>query len=174
MAKKGFAGHKERKRGKKKSQQKEDEGVAAAAPDTDDHSQLYIDDTTVGQSIPPPHSSANSEVPWIRDDQAAGRDSVADPVAPFGFVDSEIKTYFKDIHQKLKDAEVTLETALTEEDKKSGEHSLLLQAVIREVDGKELILATDPDTSVILEYMISFMQDKMVRVLMDRMMGKWA
>lgn len=165
MAKTGFAGHKERKRGKKKSQQKEAEGATAAAPDAKDCSQSHIDDQPV---LPPKSTTANSEVTWIRDAQAA----VEDAVAPFGFVDSEIKTYFKDVHQKLKDAEVTLESALTEEDKKSSEHSLLLQAVIREIDGKELILATDPDMSVILEYMISFMQEKMVRVLMDRMMGK--
>lgn len=147
MGKKGFAGNKERKRGRKKSK------VSSEAPSEPDPA-----------TSPQGHTEQPS---WI----ASSADEV-DPTAPFGFVDSDVKTYFKDLFAQLKASESTVIYGQDElGSAEDSEHALLVQAALREADGRVLVLATDPDTSVVLEYLIGHLKGKSLRILMDRMSG---
>lgn len=108
---------------------------------------------------------------WIRD-AADGGDSL-DAAAPFGFVDAEVKAYFREAYQNLKDLDAENGgCAAAQSDGDDSPSALLLSAALAELSGKELQLATDPDCSIVLEYLISHMGEKPLRVLMDRMAGK--
>ena len=51
------------------------------------------------------------------------------------------------------------------------ERRMFFVAALKEMEGKELQLATDPDCSVILERMAYSMDDFVRRVFMDRLAG---
>lgn len=153
MGKKGFAGNKERKRGRKKSK------IAVEAQDED-----AIEPQNV--TVTPP-AAASDQPAWI-----ARQGDEEDPTAPFGFVDTDVKTYFKDLFSQLKASESTV--VYGEDDAEAAEfseHALLVQAALREADGRVLTLATDPDMSVVLEYLIGHLKGKAIRILLDRMSG---
>lgn len=92
-SKKGYAGTKERKRGRKRNkahQQAEAEAEAEAQAQQGEH--VPVSAPTDGQPS------------WISGDP----DQETDPTAPFGFVDSDVKTYFKDLFAQLKASEATV------------------------------------------------------------------
>ncbi len=184
MGKKGFAGHKERKRGKKKSKQ-QDAATAAAPSNATGHARAAPQDADAGLAGDEEGDEAQQpEQPsWILDSnpgasERRGHGPPLEEIAPFGFVDADIKAYFRDVHQQLQELEYTLvshhpssHSHSDEGDEAIPQHTQLLRAVIRETDGKELVLSTDPDTSIIVEYIASFMSAKQVRVLLDRFSG---
>ncbi|KDN47717.1 hypothetical protein K437DRAFT_267764 [Tilletiaria anomala UBC 951] len=175
MAKKGFAGHKERKRGKKKSKVVAELTVAAV----EEPSESIIDtDLTKKPAAQQEGEDTDGQLnpSWVVSESSI-KPNDADDVAPFGYVDADVKAYFKDVHAKLKEAEWAApqknrSSELGEDIDGENEHSLLLNAAIREMDGKELRLATDPDTSIALEYIIEHMKEKQMRILVDRMTGR--
>ncbi|CAD6976746.1 unnamed protein product [Tilletia controversa] len=88
-----------------------------------------------------------------------------DDSTPFGIVDPEIKNYFKTAHADL------VAAANSTPDHEQDQHALLLSAALQELNGHELALATDPDTSLVLEYLIHSINNTQLRVLADRLTG---
>ena len=121
MAKKGFAGHKERKRGKKKSKHQEEEqapprdipGANSFAPD-DKYRTPALDQKATRDSQEPEEGTGQPS--WIIDTEGStddrkgkGREAIDhDLIAPFGYVDADVKAYFRDVHNKLQGAEYSL------------------------------------------------------------------
>ncbi|PKI85623.1 Nop9p [Malassezia vespertilionis] len=87
---------------------------------------------------------------------------------PFGLVQPEMQAYFKEMNvhlTKLKHSEDTEASA--------EEAQMLIQAALTEMDGNELVLATDPTCSLVLENMAGVMGIKALRVFFDRMAGSY-
>lgn len=83
---------------------------------------------------------------------------------PFGFVPAQMQAYFKEMNGQLTEK-------MQSEDPEDAQ--MLLQAALSEMDGYELALATDPSCSLVLENMASMLQEKPLRVLLDRMTGNF-
>lgn len=105
---------------------------------------------------------------WLIEDKIAESSSQLriEPSTPFGLVDLEFKAYLRSAHIKLNEL---METALEEgrtihEDE---EVKILRNAMLNEIKGKELTLATDADTSRILEDMLYSFSERQIRVLAD-------
>lgn len=119
----------------------------------------------------------------------------SNPEAPFGFVDTEVKAYFRTVDVQIQDwqsSQVESEEmgGNTDIDPNEGAFNLSLKrvcnlsqsamcterrlffvAALTEMQGKERELATDPDCSIVLERMANSMDDFVRRVLMDSMAG---
>lgn len=116
------------------------------------------------------------------------------PEAPFGYVDADVKAYFRTVELQIRDwQESTTHPSVgysgdndNEQDPNEGnflsvslhrcllwssDRRLFLSAALQEMSGKELQLATDPDCSGILERMAYSMDDFTRRVFMDRLAG---
>jgi nucleolar protein 9 len=117
------------------------------------------------------------------------------PEAPFGYVDADVKAYFRTVELQIRDwqenpAHTSAEYSgdiENDQDPNEGSSSftgaphhrlyrhsdrrLFLSAALQEMSGKELQLATDPDCSGILERMAYSMDDFTRRVFMDRLAG---
>lgn len=122
------------------------------------------------------------------------REPQVNPEAPFGYVDADVKAYFRTVELQIRDwQENPAHTSAgysgdAENDQDPNEGSLsptflhhclhrtpdrrlFLSAALQEMTGKELQLATDPDCSGILERMAYSMDDFTRRVFMDRLAG---
>ncbi|KAF9950954.1 Nucleolar protein 9 [Modicella reniformis] len=106
--------------------------------------------------------------------QAEGGDESGRPVRPdrrvqidnaaiFGFIDPDVQQYFKGVEQSLD--EQNFETV--------EEQQLFLENVYNEVQGKELILATDHSCSLVLEKLLRVSNDFQLRVFFDKMNGNF-
>jgi nucleolar protein 9 len=114
--------------------------------------------------------------------------------APFGYVDADVKAYFRTVELQIRDwqenpAHTSAGNGDDDEDEQdpnegdlvpaslrprlhqSLDRRLFLSAALQEMSGKELQLATDPDCSGILERMAYSMDDFTRRVFMDRLVG---
>ncbi|KAI0921972.1 hypothetical protein AcW1_004190 [Taiwanofungus camphoratus] len=94
--------------------------------------------------------------------------------APFGYVDVQIKTYFRTVDLQIREWQES--KAVVEEDgdvDPNEDRHLFFVAALTEMSGKEKQLATDPDCSSILERMIYSMDDFARRVFMDRLSGSF-
>ena len=110
------------------------------------------------------------------------------PEAPFGYVDPELKAYFRTVDDQLKEWQQNREYyAEGEEDIDPNESAscfflctlavslslsridrrMFLMAALQEISGKERELATDPDCAAGLERMAYSMDDFVRRVFMD-------
>lgn len=94
-----------------------------------------------------------------------------DDTAPFGFVRADLKEYMRSANTALKN--------LLEQENEAGGTSIhskeatrLRDAALSEARGYELELATDPDTSVVLENLITTMTPRHIRIVADGFMGK--
>jgi nucleolar protein 9 len=103
-----------------------------------------------------------------------------DLAAPFGFVDPDVKAYFRSVDEKLVEfASLGLVRSSNGQDNDEDLGSELedrtnfLHSALNEVRGLELQLATDGDTALVLERLIHSMGDWGRRVLMDSFSGKW-
>ena len=103
-----------------------------------------------------------------------------DLAAPFGFVDPDVKAYFRSVDEKLVEfASLGLARSSHSIDNAEDLASELedrtnfLHSALNEVRGLELQLATDGDTALVLERLIHSMGDWGRRVLMDSFSGKW-
>ena len=131
---------------------------------------------------------------WVK---LGERSSKAEHEAPFGYVDAELKAYLRAGWERIMELETqgyTAKSTLTAlfaassgsssgsdarqapstEEEEEDELALLLQATLKEMDGKELLLSTDPDTSLIVEAVIHRLPAKPLRVFVDRLAGQLA
>ncbi|PBK73207.1 ARM repeat-containing protein [Armillaria solidipes] len=136
-----------RKRGKKHKKPTQD-----AEFDEQEH--------TGGKVEPEPEAGPS----WI---VANPQQEQVDSEAPFGYLDTDVKAYFRTVDVQIRqwqDAQVEVD-----DDEK---HTFFL-AALTEMTGKEKQLATDPDCSVILERMLHSMDDFARRVFTDSLTGSY-
>jgi nucleolar protein 9 len=113
------------------------------------------------------------------------------PEAPFGYVDPELKAYFRTVDDQLKEwQQNNWDDAEGDEDMDPNESAhfvfsfggrandlvcvdrrMFLMAALQEIAGKERELATDPDCAGGLERMTYSMDDFVRRVFMDSLTG---
>ncbi|KAG0228204.1 Nucleolar protein 9 [Actinomortierella wolfii] len=86
-----------------------------------------------------------------------------DAAAIFGFIDPDVQQYFKGVERTLDEA--AFETA--------EDQQLFLENVFTEVQGKELVLATDHSCSLILEKLLRVSNDFQLRVFFDKLNGNF-
>ncbi|TBU50501.1 ARM repeat-containing protein [Dichomitus squalens] len=143
-----------RKRGKKHKKSKEE-----AEPQQDS----YVPDFEEQEDAAGPS--------WI----VPARDApAADLNAPFGYVDAEVKAYFRTVDVQIREWQETKPEVEADEDVDPNEdRRLFFVAALTEMSGKEKQLATDPDCSTILERMVYSMDDFVRRVFMDRLSGSF-
>ncbi|KAI5122146.1 hypothetical protein M0805_000793 [Coniferiporia weirii] len=115
---------------------------------------------------------------WIVDRGAVHGDGEeqASLDVPFGFVDPDVKAYFRTVDNKLREwqeASDETEPDVDEEADPNEERKMFLVAALAELSGKERQLATDPDCSNILERMAYSMDDFVKRVFVDRLVGSY-
>ena len=127
---------------------------------------------------------------WIISGPKEGEE--VDPGAPFGYVDADIKAYFRTVDVQIRDwQENRDEDAGEAGDTDPNERMIALSlkktyncfsdriiekrlffiAALDEMHGKEKQLATDADCSVVLERMIYSMDDFVRRVFVDSLTG---
>ncbi|KAF9142034.1 Nucleolar protein 9 [Mortierella sp. GBA39] len=97
-----------------------------------------------------------------RPDRPDRREQI-DAAAIFGFIDPDVQQYFKGVEQTLD--ELNFETA--------EEQQLFLENVYTEVQGKELVLATDHSCSLVLEKLLRASNDFQLRVFFDKFNGNF-
>jgi nucleolar protein 9 len=148
----------ERRRGKKRKT------TDPAVKTENDDATFYID--REGDKKPDPSTPA-----WlIEDKDASTSHRHAEPSTPFGLVDLELKAYLRSAHIKLNEL---METALEESRTISQDEEVktLRNAMLDEIKGKEFTLATDSDTSRILEDMLQAFSERQTRILADSLTG---
>ncbi|KAG0698851.1 armadillo-type protein [Suillus ampliporus] len=122
------------------------------------------------------HESQNSErhnqPSWI---VPAQESEEAHREAPFGYVDPDIKAYFRTVDDQIRtwQEERPFEEDQTTDLDPNEARRIFLVAALTEMSGKEKQLATDPDCSVILERMVYSMDDFVRRVLLDSLSGSY-
>ncbi|KAF8966518.1 armadillo-type protein [Flammula alnicola] len=129
-----------RKRGKKHKKQNEEEPQ---------YKEAYVE----------PQVESPAEPSWIVPAPAQVEED--NPEAPFGYVDVDVKAYFRTVDVQIRDwQDIQEESAGVDGDVDPNEHKrLFFTAALQEMQGKEKQLATDPDCSVILERMSYSMDD---------------
>ncbi|EIN10789.1 ARM repeat-containing protein [Punctularia strigosozonata HHB-11173 SS5] len=101
-----------------------------------------------------------------------------DREAPFGYVDADVKAYFRTVDMQIREWQETRgddgveHTASSELDPNEDKRTFFV-AALQEMTGKEKQLATDPDCSAILERMVYSMDDFVRRVFMDTLSGSY-
>ncbi|KAJ7638452.1 armadillo-type protein [Roridomyces roridus] len=112
---------------------------------------------------------------WIVPNQTPDADDSVNPEAPFGFVDADVKAYFRTVDVQIRDWQDPAESGAADEDvDPNEERRMFLVAALTEMTGKEKQLATDPDCSIVLERMAYSMDDFVRRVFVDSLMGSYA
>ncbi|KAF8632424.1 hypothetical protein AX17_004865 [Amanita inopinata Kibby_2008] len=108
---------------------------------------------------------------WMR---SAERAEEHNPEAPYGYVDNDVKAYFRTVDVQIRDWQENRDYDDGDEDKDPNEdRHLFFVAALSEMSGKEKQLATDPDCSVILERMAHSMDDFVRRVFADSLAGSF-
>ncbi|KZV71404.1 ARM repeat-containing protein [Peniophora sp. CONT] len=112
---------------------------------------------------------------WIVQGDGGGEPTAeVDPAAPFGYVDPDVKAYFRTVDNQLREWQENQHEAEVEEDVDPNENRrMFLLAALQEMGGKERELATDPDCSTVLERMAHSMDDFVRRVFMDSLSGSY-
>lgn len=151
----------QRQRGKKHKSRKEDKSGAQGQDES-----IFVEDRigAIGESKDGSEQQDPSTSSWMID-RSAGLNGTGDST-PFGLVDPDLKAYLRSAHVTLQENI----TAASEEGRllnKDEDIKALRNAMLDEIKGKELVLATDTDTSVILEDMMSTFGDRQLRILAD-------
>ncbi|KAF7330777.1 hypothetical protein MVEN_02416800 [Mycena venus] len=117
---------------------------------------------------PPPESVHVEEPPsWIVSAPKHAEEEEVNPEAPFGYVDVDVKAYFRTVDIQIRDWQDTAgELDPNDEDTDPNEER-------RMFFDKEKQLATDPDCSLILERMTYSMDDFVRRVFVDSLIGSY-
>ena len=173
-----------RKRGKKHKKPVQNN----AEPEAD--TEVYQEDTNYEGEQQAGGFEGGKRPSWVVRD----REPQVNPEAPFGYVDADVKAYFRTVELQIRDWQENPAHPIAghsgddgnEQDPNEGnlvltslyrrlcrslDRRLFLSAALQEMSGKELQLATDPDCSVILERMAYSMDDFTRRVFMDRLAG---
>ncbi|KAG1739843.1 armadillo-type protein [Suillus paluster] len=134
---------------------------------TQEHSQPSRDTNYDSQN-----SEHHNRPSWIVPTQESEE---AHPEAPFGYVDPDIKAYFRTVDDQIRtwQQERPYEEDQTPDLDPNEARRIFLVAALTEMSGKEKQLATDPDCSVILERMAHSMDDFVRRVLLDSLSGSY-
>lgn len=163
----------ERKRGKKKRGSASTSQGQAPPAHQSFHQQDFIplQEIEAGQhnediGARPEHTAASAsgnDASWMLDKRPM-RDN--ETSAPFGLVEPDLKAYLRSAHVQLHElvANVLSEGRVLSND---GEIKALRNAMLDEIKGKELVLATDADTSLILEDMLCTLGERQTRILAD-------
>ncbi|KZW04403.1 ARM repeat-containing protein [Exidia glandulosa HHB12029] len=93
--------------------------------------------------------------------------------APFGYVDPDVKAYFRTVDSQLKEWQDDFGDVEDGLDPKEDRRNFVV-AALSEMAGKELQLATDPDCAAIIERLLHSMDDFLKRVFVDRLSGSYA
>ncbi|KAG2148028.1 armadillo-type protein [Suillus clintonianus] len=119
------------------------------------------------------HAPQNSERPsWIVPAQESEEDHSE---APFGYVDPDIKAYFRTVDDQIRtwQQERPYEEDQAADLDPNEAKRIFLVAALTEMSEKEKQLATDPDCSVVLERMAYSMDDFVRRVFLDSLSGSY-
>ncbi|KAI3611102.1 rrna processing protein nop9 [Moniliophthora roreri] len=147
-----------RKRGKRKTKNVED---VQAIPQEEEQYDTHEPQSEVGPS-------------WIV--SKPSQDQELNPEAPFGYVDSDVKAYFRTVDTQIRNWQDGEEEATGNEISSSdpnAEKQMFFVAALTEMTGKEKQLATDPDCSIVLERMAYSMDDFVRRVFLDSLSGSY-
>ncbi|KAK7471121.1 Nucleolar protein 9 [Stygiomarasmius scandens] len=124
------------------------------------------------ESLPEPEVQSEVGPSWIIPSTAKEDDTNAE--APFGYVDTDVKAYFRTVDTQIRDWQDGEGEALVDENSDpNAERQMFFMAALNEMTGKEKQLATDPDCSIILERMAYSMDDFVRRVFMDSLCGSY-
>ncbi|KAF8314735.1 ARM repeat-containing protein, partial [Clavulina sp. PMI_390] len=152
-----------RKRGKKKGKTQQEES--------------YDYRPSFSQPQQQVEDEASSAPSWLLNaaPENAGSSSnpMADIEAPFGYVDADVKAYFRTVDLKLREWQDGTNEEVPEGVDLNEDRKAFIIAALTEMDGKELQLATDPDCSTILERLSYSMDDFSRRVFMDKLAGSY-
>lgn len=111
---------------------------------------------------------SQSKPSWLVEKPVAGSSSLSkvDESTPFGLVDLDLKAYLRTTHIKL---EEFMEAAIAEGRAVSEDEEVknVRNAMLDEIKGKELTLATDGDASRVLEDMLTCFSPRQTRILAD-------
>ncbi|KAH9175142.1 ARM repeat-containing protein [Lactarius sanguifluus] len=111
---------------------------------------------------------------WIVSRPPNSNQDQVDSEAPFGYVDPEMKAYFRTVEDQLKEWQQNWGDAEGNEDIDSNENKrMFLMAALQEISGKERELATDPECAGGLERMAYSMDDFVRRVFVDSLTGSY-
>jgi nucleolar protein 9 len=118
--------------------------------------------------------------------RGSNEDTTKDPnLTDFPLLTPDLKAYWREIDEKLQELErlglgpyhsnSNKPSQKNEEDDEDeeDERQLLLRSALAELGGHELALASDPETSIILERIIFSMDGFAKRVLVDRFIGRF-
>ena len=153
-----------RQRGKKKKQPSSSSAASSVFHPAPSHHQEQKPEHEHEQEQDQDQDQDQDQPSWIVDGPPGAAMNVASgSEAPFGYVDAEVKAYLRQTNEQL----VALSPS-------TDEFELLLSATLSEIDGSELTLATDMDTSLILEALIARIAHKPLRILLDRFAGNYA
>ncbi|WWC86311.1 uncharacterized protein L201_001184 [Kwoniella dendrophila CBS 6074] len=96
------------------------------------------------------------------------RGSRIDSEFPFGVLDPDVKAYFRNVEEQIKDWE-----GVSTEGEEREDRQLFLTSVLSELRSHELQTSTDPETSIILERLLPSLNDWGRRVIGDSFGDKW-
>ncbi|KAG8834892.1 Nucleolar protein 9 [Serendipita sp. 399] len=92
--------------------------------------------------------------------------------APFGLCDPDVKAYFRSVENQMKEwQELGIEGDDVAGEDQNLERRMFFSAALTEMQGKECLLATDPDCAVILERMVHSMDDLARRIFLNSLIG---
>lgn len=136
--------------------------------------------------------TTHTQPSWIEDAPEAPVTSENNVEAPWGYVDPDVKAYFRTVEEQMLEWQSTgkpqPDEAQADKDPNEGKVRLVLlgghgsqrhslerrmffAAALQELQGKELQLATDPDCSGILERMVYSMDDLVRRLFIENYLG---
>lgn len=118
--------------------------------------------------------------PNLRSGEEFDQETNLDPVQ-FPTVTPDLRAYWREIDEKLQEFErlgvgsYHARPKQNDEDEAEDEdeRQLLLRSALTELNGQELALASDPDTSIILERILHSMDGFAIRVLADRLIERF-
>lgn len=181
-----------RQRGKKKKSQKKQQEELEQQQQQQNPIQNYPQQDSNGFAGPSTSTTSWTRPATSREElEALGDDQQPwIPSAPFGLVDPDLKNYLREAftqlkslgNQSYKDQDQDDHERFhfnhnddyeeEEDESEMSQHSLLMKATLKELDGKELQVATDGEGSMLLEYLASRLDGKSLRILADRLAGK--
>ncbi|KAK0467769.1 armadillo-type protein [Desarmillaria tabescens] len=122
-------------------------------------------DTEQQQHTAEPEPKVEAGPSWIVPNPQQEQEQ--DSEAPFGYLDADVKAYFRTVDVQMRQWQ-DREVEVDDEEK----HTFFL-AALTEMTGKEKQLATDPECSVVLERMVHSMDDFARRVFLDSLTGSY-
>ena len=156
-----------RRAGKKDNEEQDETSAPKFVPDLPPHMRLEVG---------PSDSTSTITILPTQDAQfgAEGMDggAVFDPAAPFGYVDPDIKAYFRSVDEKLREWENIGLAPGEDGETELEDRTNFLHNSLTELRSLELQLSTDPDCALIMERLLHSMGDWGRRVLADSFSGQ--